>query len=211
LVAPTKPKSGGLELDSVPRPYLIKEENTIEGVKYSSKPMLGNPPPVPWCTTRHTAIDEGNSIPRLFRCSLQTLLADGTSFLNTTQFPFGAVVQPFAELGAHETPIPFSKNGGETLIRCRICGAYINSRFTFIGGDSSVKCNICEGVTPLPSTPFNASSGSNRPETIFGTCEFAAPKALEGIKIGGNNVILLIDCGVNAVNSGNIFEDSYFS
>ncbi len=210
-VAPTgpapaaKPKAG-LDLNAVPRPTVAGGENTPQGVKYTTKVQAANPVPPPTAITRHFAVDEGNSIPRLFRCSLQYILADGTTFLNTSMFPFGAVTQPFAELSEYEVPIPLSKHGGEDLLRCTRCGAYVNPGFTFLDGGTKIKCNICEGLSPIASQTLlqggMSSDGAGRPELTLGTYEFLAPAGLAGKKVVGNNILLLIECTQNAISFG---------
>ena len=181
----------------------FNEENTIQGIKYSSKVQASTPICAPSCTARHTSTDEGNSIPRMFRCSLPSILADGNNFLFVTGFPFGAVVQPFAELGMYESQIPLSKNGADFLQRCCRCGAYPNSGFTYIEGGNTIKCNMCQGLTPIPTNIINGGS-AEKPELQFGTCDFIAPVKLAGKKVTGNNILLVIDCGTNAINFGKI-------
>jgi protein transport protein SEC24 len=177
----------------------MQGENTPEGVKFSTKPNIGNPIPPPPATARHYGIDEGSSIPRMFRSTLQHILADGNTFFNTTTFPLGAVVQPFAELSEYEAPVPLAKQGGESLLRCSRCGAYVNPGFMFIEGGTKFKCNLCEGFSPVPSQP---SDGVEKPELTFGTYDFNAPASLGGKKTVGHNILLVLECTPNAINFG---------
>ncbi len=168
---------------------------------------MGNPVPPPAVNARHYAIDEGNSIPRMFRCSLQYMLADSTTFLNTTMFPLGVSTQPFAELSEYEAPVPQSKHGGEELLRCTRCGAYVNPGFAFMEGGTKIKCNMCDGYSPVPAAlipgGFGAGGdGTGRPEVSLGTYDFVAPAALAGKKISGHNVLLVIECTQNAISLG---------
>ena len=205
--AAQKPKVG-LDLNAVPRPTIAVNENTIQGIRYSTKSQSTTPAPAPSSIARHFAVDEGNSIPRLFRCSLQHILADGTTFLNTSMFPFGAIVQPFAELSEYEAPVPQSKYGGEDLLRCGRCGTYVNPGFTFLDGGTKIKCNICEGQSPIASQALIqsgvGSDGAVKPELMLGTYEFSAPSGLVGKKVVGNNLLLLIECTQNAISLGMI-------
>ncbi len=197
-----KPKAG-LDLNTVPRPTVISGENTVQGVKYSTKLQMGSPTPPPPVVSRHYALDEGNSIPRMFRCSLQFVMADNTAFLNTTMFPLGATIQPFAELNEYETPVPLSKHGGDELVRCTRCGTYANPGFAFMDGGTKIKCNMCEGYSPVPTqATIQGADGSTRPEVTVGTYDFLAPAGLAGKKVSGHNILLVIECTQNAINLG---------
>jgi protein transport protein SEC24 len=196
-------KSTTLDLNSVPRPNIQTEENTVKGIQYSAKPQLPNLIPCPSATTRYFSYDEGNSIPRMFRCTTQCILTDGTTFLNSSLFSLGAIVQPFAELSEYEYPVPLSKGGGDELFRCNRCGAYVNPGFTFVDGGSSVRCNLCEGLTPLSVQNLVQETDKTRAEFTLGTYDFIAPTKLAGKKVTGNNLLLLIECTHNAVNFGN--------
>jgi len=200
---PEAKKSTTLDLNTVPRPSVQAEENTVQGIQYSAKAQLPNPIPSPSATTRYFSHDEGNSIPRMFRCTTQCILTDGTSFLNNSLFPLGAIVQPFAELSEYEYPVPLSKAGGDELLRCNRCGAYVNPGFTFVDGGNSVRCNLCEGMSPLPMQNLMQENDKTRAEFTFGTYDFLAPSKLAGKKVIGNNLLLLIECTYNAVNFGN--------
>lgn len=195
-----------MDLNVVPRPTILSGENTAQGIKYATKVQIPTPVPPPSSITRYYAVDEGNSIPRLLRCTLQHILPDNTTFLNTSMFPFGAVAQPFAELCEYEPPVPLSKHGGEELVRCSRCGAYVNPGFQFLDGGSKIKCNICESIVPVASQAMlqggMGSDGSVRPELTLGSYEFIAPAGLTGKKVVGNNMLLLIECTQNAISFG---------
>jgi hypothetical protein len=199
---------GGLDLEAVPRPQPQKIENTVMGISYTTKFQAGNATAAPSSIIRHTSVDEGSSIPRLFRCTLQTILTDGTDIFGNASFPFAGVAQPFAELGECEAPVPLSPHGDEDILRCTRCGAYANPGFGFLEGGNKFKCNICEVVSPVPSGYFahggidSAQDKADKPEINFGTCEFVAPAGLAGKQVSGNNLFLLIECTANAINSG---------
>lgn len=114
----------------------------------------------------------------------------------------GAVSQPFAELSEHDTQVPLSNCGGEKLLRCGRCGAYVNPRFRFAGGGAQVVCNLCGVATPVPLQEIGIGEQADRHELSKGTYEFMAPQILHGKEIKGNNYVLIIDCGKNAVSSG---------
>lgn len=193
----------GLDIDTVPRPNLIPEENTIQGINYQTKIEPGIPSVPPSSITRYYSIDEGNSIPRMFRCTLQHLPADAEALFNTAMFPFGVVSQPFAELSEYDSQIPLSTHGGEKLLRCGRCGTYVNPGFVFLNGGGQVKCNMCEGSSPTPMPDMIVGGRSDRPELTLGTYEFLAPQVLQGKKVSGNNFVLLIECTQNAIKFGN--------
>ena len=192
----------GLDIDSVPRPNLIPEENTVKGIRYTTKIEQGFPSPPPSTVTRHYSIDEGNSIPRMFRCSLEHIPTDGEVLFGKGAFPFGVIAQPFAELSEYDTPVPLSNYGGEKLLRCKRCGAYVNPKFTFTGGGSQIVCNICGVATPASVQEVAIGEQSDRIELLRGTCDFMAPQILNGKTVTGNNFVLVIECTQNAINFG---------
>lgn len=200
-VSEVRSKSG-LDIDSVPRPTLIPEENTVKGIRHGTKIEPGFPSPPPSAVTRHYSIDEGNSIPRMLRCSLQHLPTDGDSLFNKAMFPFGVIVQPFAELSEFDTPIPLSNYGNEKLLRCARCGAYVNPKFNFVSGGSQIMCNICGVTSPAPTQEITIVQQSNRVELTKGTYDLIAPEILNGKKIKGNNFVFLIECTQNAIKFG---------
>eukprot|EP00826_Nyctotherus_ovalis_P006740 TRINITY_DN11624_c0_g3_i5.p2 TRINITY_DN11624_c0_g3~~TRINITY_DN11624_c0_g3_i5.p2 ORF type:complete len:298 (-),score=27.72 TRINITY_DN11624_c0_g3_i5:1675-2568(-) len=191
-----------LSPDFVPRPNVIPGENTVKGIQYSAKSRLPQSAKCPSATTRHFSTDEGNSIPRMFRCSAQCVLSDGKSFLDSTSLPLGAIVQPFAELSEFEVPVPLSIHGADDLLRCVRCGAYVNPNFVFTDAGTNAHCNICGGITPLHSQLFSTEDTRPHPELTHGAYDFIAPLLLAGKKVTGHNLILLIECTANAVNFG---------
>jgi protein transport protein SEC24 len=191
----------GLDLDFVPRPNVVSGENTVKGVVCNAKAQVTNMVPCPAATTRHYTPDEGNSIYRLFRVTSQCILMDGSSFFNTSNLPFGAIAQPFADLSEYEAAVPLSKYGGAELIRCNRCGAYINPGFAFMHSGIEFRCNICEGISQSSVPVFGANEG--RPELTLGTYDFNAPEVLKGKPIKGNNLLLVIEATQNSINFGN--------
>lgn len=195
-------KKTGLDLNLVPRISVAASENTVQGIKCTAKAQMTNSVLCPNATTRHYTPDEGNSIYRLFRVTSQCgcILLDGSSFFASSSLPFGAIAQPFADLSEFEAPIPLSTHGGENLVRCKRCGAYINPGFALMGGGVEVRCNICEGISQVNSPLLETDEG--RPELTMGAYDFNAPEVLKGKQITGHNVLLVIESTQNAVNFG---------
>lgn len=203
--SPTEPKQkSGLDLDNVPRPNVVSGENTVQGIHCNAKAQITNIIPCPNSTTRHYTPDEGNSIFRLFRVTSQSILMDGISFFNSSNMPFGAIAQPFADLSEYETPIPTSKFGGDNLIRCGRCGAYVNPGFAFVQPGVDFRCNLCEGVSQVKSAMLLGNE--DRPELTLGTYDFNAPEVLKGKMMTGNNLLLVIDGTQNSINNGTLKE-----
>eukprot|EP00826_Nyctotherus_ovalis_P022448 TRINITY_DN17403_c0_g1_i2.p3 TRINITY_DN17403_c0_g1~~TRINITY_DN17403_c0_g1_i2.p3 ORF type:complete len:105 (+),score=14.95 TRINITY_DN17403_c0_g1_i2:525-839(+) len=98
--------------------------------------------------------------------------------------------------------VALSSYGGERLLRCGRCGAYVNPKFKLAGGGSQIVCNICGVATPVPLQEIGIGEQADRYELSRGTYEFMAPQILHGKEIKGNNYVFVIDCGKNAVNSG---------
>jgi protein transport protein SEC24 len=155
---------------------------------------------------RHTSVDEGNSIPRLFRCSVQRLLADGNTYQDTVAFPLGCVVQPFADLGEHEAPVPRSVHGGEELLRCTRCGAYVNPGFSFLEVGAKFVCNLCKLTSAVGYDYFSKGGNTSGDATEHfeltrGTYDFLAPSRFVGKKVA-HNLLFVVECTQNSINFG---------
>ncbi len=174
------------------------------GVRFAALPKNVQCNPSSLCA--YTSTDEGNATPRYFRCTHQAI-PPASGLIGPGMQPFGAVVQPFADPGSYEAPIPVVKSSGasgDDILRCGRCGAYMNPGFVFLEGGTSFRCNLCDCVSAVPTTYIAGSMSTEnaRPEMKFGSYEVAAPAALQGRKVTGQSMLILIDCSPTAYQSG---------
>ena len=122
--------------------------------KYST---AGNNPP-PTVSSPFIVSDDGNCSPRFMRMTLYSAPTTA-DLLNSSHIPFGAIIQPLAELGVeevhsrstrflirflHQSPVPVVDFGTTGPIRCQRCRAYINPFATFIDGGRQYVCRFCD-------------------------------------------------------------------
>lgn len=168
---------GGINPDSIPS---VVEVRCLDQELYNSTPFFTSSRTVPpLSSTAFKTIDQGNASPRFIRSSLYTIPATD-EMVKTCAIPFGVTIQPLAELGHDEDPIPVVDFGGEGPVRCSRCQAYANPYFQFINGGRLFICNLCSFSNEVPSSYFSNLDMSGRridiqqrPELILGSCEFA--------------------------------------
>jgi len=159
-------------------------ENTLEGVTYISEPQ--SEVMVPISTVRYKAIDKKNSTPKYFRPTIRFLLNTGYTFFRRTQFPFGIVVQPFAEI--QDDIIPIYKE----VERCNRCKAYANPWFIFNDMTSEFKCNICETIGF-----FTQQFKAEKPKFNVGTYDIINKETFSE-----QNILLVVEATANSINNG---------
>lgn len=133
----------------------------------------------------------GNSLPRYIRSTLNLVPVTG-ALLDTSQLPFGLIVQPFAPLRYDEAPVPYVSDFGglanqgedEGPPRCEKCRGYVNPWVRWIEGGNKWQCNLCNAFTPVPAY-YHSHLGpdgrrldaATRPELNVGTVDFAVPRS----------------------------------
>eukprot|EP01022_Parablepharisma_sp_SALTPOND_P013711 TRINITY_DN1841_c0_g1_i2.p1 TRINITY_DN1841_c0_g1~~TRINITY_DN1841_c0_g1_i2.p1 ORF type:complete len:659 (+),score=31.50 TRINITY_DN1841_c0_g1_i2:2092-4068(+) len=178
-------------LTKLPRPYPKKEEMDPRGIEFKAIPkdIKLNPSAL----SNFTSFDQGNATPRYFRCTHQAVPTEAGSIIGPGTQPFGALVQPLADSGTYESPMPFIE--GEFVPRCTRCGAYMNPDFLIMDYGNTFKCNLCESVSSL-------SAPNPKTENKYAMYEVGAPKILQGKPVDGHNIILLLDCSHAASSAG---------
>eukprot|EP01125_Pyxidicula_operculata_P016953 TRINITY_DN5895_c0_g1_i1.p1 TRINITY_DN5895_c0_g1~~TRINITY_DN5895_c0_g1_i1.p1 ORF type:complete len:237 (+),score=59.41 TRINITY_DN5895_c0_g1_i1:49-759(+) len=86
--------------------------------------------------------DAYNASPRFIRVSTYSF-PNNNDLLKSSNIPLSMVIQPFAEVGAGEAPVPLVDMGPDGPIRCNRCRAYINPFVTFTNGGAKYNCGVC--------------------------------------------------------------------
>ncbi|KAL6046314.1 Protein transport protein Sec24C [Balamuthia mandrillaris] len=166
--------SGAIDPSQIPSPV------SAPGVLTHFRTNTNRVPPPP--TSRYFVLDEGNCSPRFMRMSLYNVPCSA-DLLNTSCLPLGAVVQPLAEPGPGEDPIPIVDFGSSGPIRCNRCKGYINPFVKFVDGGRQYVCSLCGFVNEVPHEYFCPLEGTgrrsdvlSRPELSKGSVEFVATK-----------------------------------
>ncbi len=139
----------------------------------------------PSATADFVAIDEGNCSPRFVRPTLHVVPNDAV-LCERTKMSFGAVLQPLADPGAGESPLPVVSYP-DGPIRCNRCRAYINPWFKFKNLGATMVCNMCDSSQPVPEGYQCNLDGDglrrdrmDRPELHKGSVEFVMPAITAG-------------------------------
>ncbi|KAH9845775.1 Sec23/Sec24 zinc finger protein [Teratosphaeria destructans] len=163
------------------------------------------PPPA---TTPYVAYDQGNSSPKYARLTLNCIPTSHEQ-LASTGLPLGLVLQPLAKQTDGETAIPVLDFGDVGPPRCRRCRAYVNPFMGFSSGGNRMTCNLCGHPNEVPSEYFSPTDPSGirvdrpqRPELLFGTCEFLVPKEYWSKEPVPMRYLFLIDVSHEAYNRG---------
>eukprot|EP01027_Heterolobosea_sp_BB2_P004714 GEZU01007253.1.p1 GENE.GEZU01007253.1~~GEZU01007253.1.p1 ORF type:complete len:1060 (-),score=283.26 GEZU01007253.1:92-3271(-) len=145
---------------------------------------------------------------RFIRMTCQSI-PNSPTLLSKWGGPLGAVIHPFADLPPGEE-IPVVNFGSAGVVRCRRCRSYINPFAVFIEGGRRWQCNMCNFINDVPADyfcPLDSTTGRrrdlvNRPELIYGSCEFVAPDEYCVRPPQPPAYLFVIDVSYNAVNTG---------
>lgn len=146
-----------------------------------------------------------NAHPRFVRLCTNLLPNQG-SVRNMWKLPLGAIIQPMAEVSAHEEPIPVVNFGRVGVVRCRHCRTYINPFVSFTEGGRRWKCNVCGVQNDVSSEYFSSldeqgqrNDIEERPELTRGNVEFVAPQEYMVRPPQPPVYVFVIDVSMNAV------------
>jgi len=169
---PQKPVHAAIDPGQIPSAV---QDNT-QMVEYHTD--LCGVPPVPG--SRFWVFEENNCSPRYMRSSLYNIPASSDLQMQS-YLPLGLLVQPMAEPGLGEAPIPLVDLGAIGPIRCGRCRAYINAFNTFVKGGAYYVCALCTAVNDVPQPYFNPLDPTGRridafqrPELCRGSYEVVA-------------------------------------
>jgi protein transport protein SEC24 len=123
--------------------------------------------------------------------------------------PIGFIIQPFAELGSEEYPVPLVDFGEKGPLRCERCRGYINTFCSFTNGGNKFRCNLCRYENVVPSEYFSNLDMTGkridfeqRPELRYGTVDYVAPPEYCNKAPAPATILFGIDVSWNAIHSG---------
>ncbi|KAJ3125731.1 Protein transport protein Sec24C [Nowakowskiella sp. JEL0407] len=200
------PPKSRIDPDQIPSPIAVhgadREAHTGTPYRCMSK---GVPP---LASTDFIAIDDGNCNPRFKRMTTYNIPCTD-ELANNSLVPMGMIVQPLADLGYGENPIPVVDFGEQGPVRCGRCRGYINVFVMFTDGGRKFTCNLCQFEnTVAPEYFANLDMNGRRvdidrhPELMFGTVEFVATKEYCARPPEPASYIFAIDVSWTAVQSG---------
>jgi protein transport protein SEC24 len=163
------------------------------------------PPPA---SVPFVAYDQGNASPKHARLTLNCI-PNSQEQLNTTAIPLGMIVQPLGKQTEGEAAIPVLDFGEAGPPRCRRCRAYVNPFMIFSNGGNRMMCNLCghpNEVAPEYFSPTDPSGvrvdRQDRPELLFGSCEFLVPKEYWSKPPVGLRYLFLLDVSAESCTRG---------
>ena len=131
--------------------------------------------------------------------------------LDQWMLPFGLVCRPFYNCKKEEDEIPLVDFGNTVgVVRCRQCRTYINPFVTFIDQGRRWSCNACNCANDVPPgyySPLDAATGNrkdflDRPELLFGSCEFVANDDFVTRPPQPPVYVFVLDVSASAIYSG---------
>lgn len=192
-----------IDVNSVPRPF-ISSENSYKPLKYTTSNRAIFPPQ----SHQYFVITEdGNAGPRHIRASSYTISND-PSVTNNTQFPFGVIVQPFADTSLEEEEVPLVYPA-KAPFRCSRCKAYVNPFFIWVDNGTRAVCNICKFTGEVPNEYFSSLDDTGkrkdryeRPELMKGCYEFVAPPEYLNKPLCENYIMICIELTTSNILNG---------
>ncbi|CAJ1005039.1 Sec23/Sec24 zinc finger/Sec23/Sec24 trunk domain/Sec23/Sec24 beta-sandwich domain/Sec23 [Leishmania naiffi] len=128
---------------------------------------------------------------------------------DSLSLPLGVNFRPFAEPRLNEVDL---SGKGNTMIRCKACGAYINpfTTFTEVNDGSRWQCILCRHVNVTPRAYFShvdPQTGQledimSRPELLHCSVDFYATPEFLKRPPRRPVFLLMLDCSFSAVASG---------
>ncbi|GET90278.1 protein transport protein sec24A, putative [Leishmania tarentolae] len=128
---------------------------------------------------------------------------------DSLSLPIGINFRPFAEPRLNEVDL---SDKGNAMIRCKVCGAYINpfTTFTEVNDSSKWQCILCKNINATPRAYYSRidpQTGQledimNRPELLHCSVDFYATPEFLKRPPRRPVFLLMLDCSFSAVASG---------
>jgi protein transport protein SEC24 len=129
-----------IDPNQIPSPVAVQEADQATYLSEPYRTCSKQIPPL--ASTNYRVIDEGICSPRFLRMTSYNVPCT-EELLIQSMMPFGALVQPLAELEVGEAPIEVITPSASGPMRCRRCRAYVNAFMPFIDGGRKFTCNFC--------------------------------------------------------------------
>ncbi|KAL2917952.1 COPII coat Sec23p-Sfb3p heterodimer component [Polyrhizophydium stewartii] len=201
-----QPQKHRINPDQIPSPVALHQADQNQYLTTPYVTMSRTVPPL--AASRFTVFDNGNCSPKFIRSTLYNIPAT-EDMLNTSQLPFGLVIQPLAEIDRGDTQVPFVDFGESGPVRCNRCKAYVNPFFIFVQGGRKFVCNMCNFENEVPTEYFSNLDMNGRrvdveshPELLHGSCDFAVYKEYCARPPKPVSYLFAIDVSFNSVRSG---------
>lgn len=136
-------------------------------------------------------------------CSTMNAVPTTSGLLNKMKLPLAMHIHPYKDLSIQECPVIHPT----TIVRCRVCRAYINPFVMFIDS-RHWRCNLCFRPNTLPEEfDYNPQTGkhgdrSQRMEIKRSSVEYIAPSEYMLRPPQPCVYLFLIDVSYTAVQSG---------
>ncbi|XP_042386495.1 protein transport protein Sec24-like At4g32640 [Zingiber officinale] len=202
LAGPQVSTQSKIDPNQIPRP-LPSSSITLFETRQGNQANV--PPPA---TSNFVVKDNGNSSPRLMRCTLNQIPCTG-DLLSTSGMPLTLMVQPLSLPHQSEEPIQVVDFGESGPIRCSRCKSYINAFMRFTDHGQKFICNLCGFTNETPRDYYcnlgpdgRRRDADERPELCKGTVEFVATKEYMVRDPMPAVFFFLIDVSLNAVQTG---------
>lgn len=183
-----------IDTNQIPRPF-VSTENSYKPIKFVTSNHSAVPPQSHQFFITN---EDGNAGPRHIRASCYTIPND-PSVMNSSQLPFGLIVQPFADTSIDEEEVPLIYPT-KAPFRCSRCKAYVNPFFSWIDNGTKAVCNVCKFSGEVPNDYFCSLDEQSkrkdrfeRPELMKGTYEFVAPQEYLNKPLGENYIMICIE------------------
>lgn len=154
-------------------------------------------------------IDAGNAPSRYLRLTMYKM-PQTSSLLKSSGVPLGLILQPFADAGPGESPVPLVDPGAAGPQRCARCRAYMNAFNKFSDGGRAYMCSLCGHVNRVAENyfmPLDLRTGkrqdhASRAELSRGVYDVVAPSDLVLKEATPRAVLFVLDVSMNANRRG---------
>lgn len=198
----------------IPNPSEVmaaENERFRDGPFHTSQVLARVSPPRSYAATDAVQIiDDGNSSSRFARCSAWTL-PTGEEVCEYTRLTLAVSLQPFAQVPAHEPPVPVVDFTLRGPIRCSRCRGYINPFVQWVRGGRSWSCNLCGAPNECPDDYFAQLDATGRrvdlparPELRCGTVDIVVGSGdyMMRPQLSPTRLVFLVESSRAAVHSG---------
>lgn len=195
-----------IDPNKIPRPPAGFPYQLLEYRTEVSHPDF--PVTIPHASADYQVEDCGSANPRFIRLTMGTLPSTKEA-RNQAAIPVAAIVQPLAQLGPGEEPLPLVDTDGKGPVRCMRCHAYLNTFCRFVENGFKWICCMCSHQNDTPDHHFNQLDHlgyrvdrDERPELSKGTVEYVATETYLARPPMRPAYLFVVDVSQKALQSG---------